>query len=83
MPTKEDLIRATKAHRKDLDEVLQRIKTDDCVSREKSLAVTKVQEAIMWLGMNLKILNDGVSCYKEGDNPDSPVVEPVADGLKM
>lgn len=66
-----------------LDEVLQQIKDDGCVSPEKSLAVTKVQEAIMWLGMNLKALNDGVSCYKHGYNPDSAVVEPVADGLKM
>ena len=27
-------------------------------SRERSLAVTKLQEAVMWLGMDLKAIND-------------------------
>lgn len=27
-------------------------------SRERSLAITKLQEAVMWLGMDLKAIND-------------------------
>lgn len=56
----------TKQWRKDLDEILQRIKrgSDKTYpgevdvfrsSRERSLAITKVEEAIMWLGMDLKL----------------------------
>ncbi len=79
----EDCIRESKSFRVELDATLQKLKAAGRTSRERCLAVTKIQEAIMWLGMDLKALNDGVSCYAEGYNPDSPVVEPTADGLKM
>lgn len=82
MPPKEEEIKQTKQWRVDLDAVLQEMKTAPR-GRELSLAITKAQETIMWLGMRLKALNDGVSCYPEGYNPDSAVVEPTADGLKM
>ena len=57
-------------------------------SRERSIAITKIQEAIMWLGMDLKAMNEeGVSgCenpYPQSFNPESPVIEPTADGLKL
>jgi hypothetical protein len=47
-------------------------------SRERSLAITKVEEAIMWLGMDLKAANDGVSCYPDGYKANT-VVNPVPD----
>ena len=47
----------TKQLRKDIDEVLQRVKSLD-KSRETSLAITKLQEATMWLGMNIKRLGE-------------------------
>lgn len=86
----------TKQHRKDLDECLQRLKRDsdknytgqrapDHVvrsSRERSLAVTKLEEAIMWLGMDLKAQNTPTP-YPNSYNPASPVIDPTADGLKM
>ena len=86
----------TKQHRKDLDEVLQRMKRDsdkaytgerapDHVvrsSRERSLAITKLEEAIMWLGMDLKAQNTP-NPYPNSYNPDSPVIDPTADGLKI
>lgn len=76
-------IRLDKAWRRTLDGLLQEIKQDNVhFSRQRSLAVTKIQEAIMWLGMDLKALNDGVSCYTEGYNPESTKVEQTADGLK-
>lgn len=71
----------TKQLRKDIDEVLQRVKSLD-QSRETSLAITKLQEAIMWLGMNLKRLGE-LDPYPESSNPDSQRIEPTADGLKL
>lgn len=73
----------SKSWRVALDSILQEIKCNDRKSRERSLAITKIQEAIMWLGMDLKDINDGLSCYPEGYNPASPVVNPVSDGLKL
>jgi hypothetical protein len=88
----------TKQFRKDLDEVLQRLKAANGqgpkggweirTSRERSLAITKVQEAIMWLGMDLKAMHEqGVpgteNPYPESYNPESPKIEPTADGIKL
>lgn len=52
-------------------------------SKERALAIIKLQEAVMWLGMDLKRLFDGISCYPEGYNPENATVHPVADGLKL
>lgn len=71
----------TKQLRKDIDEVLQRVKALDR-SRETSLAITKLQEATMWLGMNLKRLGE-LDPYPESRNPNSQIIEPTSDGLKM
>ena len=88
----------TKQFRKDLDEVLQRLKISShpanrCqyarVSSERSIAITKLQEAIMWLGMDLKAINEEspsnetTTPYPQSYNPESPVIEPTADGLKL
>ena len=80
---KMDHVAETKTFRRDLDAVLQRVKTSTRVRRERALAVTKIEEAIMWLGMDLKAQNDGESCYKHGYDPESSAIEPTADGLKM
>lgn len=87
-------IRNTKRFRASLDETLQSlkgcsdVKKDGRSSRERSIAMTKLQEAIMWLGMDLKAINEenpGASPnpYPQSYNPDSPVVEPTADGLNL
>ena len=82
----------TKQFRKDLDGVLQRLKTSGDpknphpharASRERSLAITKLQEAIMWLGMDLKDIGETPNPYPHSYDPSSPVIEPTADGLKM
>jgi hypothetical protein len=73
----------TKQWRKDLDETLQEIKASDRSSRERSIAITKLQEAIMWLGMDLKDIGESVNPYPESYNPASPAIEPTADGLKL
>lgn len=92
-----DAVSRTKQFRKDLDEVLQRLKFDSHPtaphaearsSRERSIAVTKLQEAIMWLGMDLKAINEespgaSPSPYPQSYNPESPSIEPTADGLAL
>ncbi|HWL54284.1 MAG TPA: hypothetical protein VNQ90_17725 [Chthoniobacteraceae bacterium] len=79
----EQSIVENKKFRLGLDEILQSVKNSDRKSRERSLAVTKIEEAIMWLGMDMKALNNGVSCYKEGHNPNNAIVEPIPDGVKL
>jgi hypothetical protein len=51
-----DAIRENKQFRKDADELLQRIKSSDRQSSERSLAITNFQQGIMWLGMDLKAI---------------------------
>ena len=72
---------AIKQLRKDIDDVIQRVRDlEPC--REISLVITKLQEAVMWLGMDLKRLNQP-DPYPESKNPNSMRIEPTADGLKM
>lgn len=67
--------------RRGIDHQLQELK---CLpsSRERSLAITKLQEAIMWLGMDLKRLG-AENPYPTSYDPTSPIVEPTADGLSL
>lgn len=67
--------------RKQIDEILQMVKAAPA-SRERSLAITKLQEAVMWLGMDLKRLGTE-NPYPESKDPTSLRIEPTADGLKM
>jgi len=78
----EQQVKEVKQWRKDLDVTLQQLKLSQPSSREKSLTITKLQEAIMWLGMELKRLGEA-NPYPESYNPASSKVEPTADGLKM
>lgn len=89
-------IAQTKQLRKELDQVIQNLRRhsdknftgerspDHVVraSRERSLALTKMQEAVMWLGMDLKEMGTP-NPYPQSYNPESPVIEPTADGLKL
>lgn len=95
-PTVPPHVAATKSHRQSLDKVLQELRKDSDrdftgerapdhpvrSSRERSLAITKIQEAIMWLGMDLKGLAEP-NPYPESYNPQSAKIEPTADGLKL
>lgn len=74
-------VKLDKQLRKDLDALLQKLQVAD-KSRERSLAITKIQEAIMWLGMDLKRLGTA-NPYPESKNPESLRIDPTADGLKM
>jgi len=76
-----DEVKNDKTFRRDLDVTLQLLKATP-PSRERALAITKIQEAIMWLGMDLKRLG-APNPYPESYNPENPVVEPTADNLKL
>ncbi len=96
-PNIEQQIADTKQLRQNLDHHLQGLKTMSTkqdgnprrrASRERSIAITKLQEAIMWLGMDLKAINEenpGASPnpYPESYNPGSSKIEPTADGLRL
>lgn len=89
-------VAATKGWRRQLDAVLDSIRcgsdrdytgtrAPDCPvrsSRERSITITKLQEAIMWLGMDLKAQGEA-NPYPNSYNPESPVIDPTSDGLKL
>jgi hypothetical protein len=73
---------AIKQLRKDIDDVIQRVKDlDSC--RETSIVITKLQEAVMWLGMDLKRLNQDNPYPSSKDPSTGTKIEPTADGLKF
>lgn len=74
-------VRSDKQLRKDLDVQLQKLKGLPA-SRERSLSITKLQECIMWLGMDLGRLREAYP-YPESYNPDSKEIAPKADGLTL
>lgn len=68
--------------RKEIDEKIQQVKNFP-PSRERSLAITKLQEAVMWLGMDLKRLGEK-NPYPSSKDPETGTkIEPTADGLKL
>lgn len=71
----------SKQIRVDIDDILRRLHSmEGC--REVSLAITKLQEGIMWMGMNLKRLKE-VNPYPESRNTNNDAIAPTADGLKF
>lgn len=80
--THEDEIMFDKDMRKQIDEILQMVKVAPA-SRERSLAITKLQEGIMWLGMDLKRLGTPNPYPSSKDPETGSKVEPTADGLKL
>lgn len=94
----------TKQFRKDLDAALTNLKKamshENCPTKgvtpksgarysdERANAVVKLKEAIMWLGMDLKAINEESPGAQpnpcpESYNPTSPKIEQTADGLKL
>lgn len=72
---------ADKELRRDLDAQLQKLKALPA-SRERAHSITKLQERIMWLGMDLKRLSD-TRPYPNSYDPSNTKVEPTADGLRL
>lgn len=72
----------TKQLRREIDVLIQKVKELD-KSRETSLAVTKLQEGVMWLGMHLKELGEN-NPYPSSKDPATGIsIEPTADNLKL
>ena len=80
--TRTEEVIANKQLRKDIDENIQKIKALP-TSRERSLAITKLQEGVMWLGMDLKRLNEDNPYPSSKDPSTGDKIESTADGLKF
>jgi hypothetical protein len=80
--TYEEEVVSNKQLRKDTDDIIQRIKNLP-PSRERSLAITKLQEGVMWLGMDLKRLGEENPYPNSKDASTGTQIEPTADGLKL
>lgn len=78
---------AVKELRRDIDANIQRVRAL-IQSRETSLTITKLQEGVMWLGMELKRINDAApgaveNPYPNSKDPSNTKIDPTADGLKF
>jgi len=74
-------VKSNKQLRVSLDVQLQNLKALKG-SRERALSITKLQECIMWLGMDLKRLNEA-NPYPDSYKPENDKIAPTADGLKL
>ena len=86
MTTDQEII-ADKELRRDTDAIIQLVK-ELPASRERSLTITKLQEGVMWLGMDLKRINDTnpgtiPNPYPNSKDPSNTKIAPTADGLKL
>lgn len=75
----ENEIIISKQIRVDIDDIIRRVDNME-VSRETNLVTTKLQEAIMWMGMNLKRLGNP-NPYPNSRNINNTKVDKTADGL--
>lgn len=75
-------VQKIKQLRQDGDSLIQRVKSLP-PSRELSLVVTKLQEGVMWLGMELKRMNEPNPYPSSKDPNTGDKIEPTADGLKL
>lgn len=64
------------------DKLIQEVKELDH-SRETSLTITKFQEGVMWLGMELKRINEPNPYPNSKDPGTGNVIDKTADGLKL
>lgn len=80
--TFEQEVTENKRLRQEIDAKIQEVK-DLPASRERSLCITKLQEAVMWLGMDLKRLGTDNPYPSSKDPATGTVIDPTADGLKL
>ena len=73
---------ANKELRKTIDDIIQLVKNLPA-SRERSIAITKLQEAVMWLGMDLKRLGNENPYPSSKDPSTGSKIDPTADDLKL
>ena len=87
MSIKEEILK-DKELRGQIDALIQEVK--NCPpTRERSLSITKLQEAVMWLGMDLKRIHESnpdecANPYVGSKDPSTGTyIAPTADGLKL
>lgn len=80
--TYEEEVVGNKALRRATDDIIQEIKKLPG-TRERSLAITKLQEGVMWLGMDLKRLGETNPYPSSKDVTTGTIIEPTADNLKL
>ena len=68
--------------RKEIDLKIQEMKSLPS-RRERSISITKLQEAVMWLGMDLKRLGTDNPYPSSKDPSTGTVIEKTADDLKL
>lgn len=73
---------SNKKLRQDIDKIIQELKALPS-SRERSLSITKLQEGVMWLGMDLKRLGEANPYPSSKDPLTGTIIEPTADNLKF
>lgn len=78
----EQEVTENKRLRREIDAKIQEVK-DLPASRERSLCITKLQEAVMWLGMDLKRLGTDNPYPSSKDPATGTAIETTADGLKL
>ena len=69
----------SKQIRIDIDDIIRRVDNMP-ISDEKNIALIKLKEAIMWMGMNLKRLGNP-NPYPNSRNTNNEKVDKTADGL--
>ena len=74
-----DAIIEDKQLRVALDGELQKLKFGERQSRERCLAINKLEECIMWLGMDLKAIGEPHPFPMH----ENLTIDPTIDGLKL
>lgn len=67
----------TKSHRLALQVMVEALNNSPRKSRSRSLAITKLEEASMWLGKDLQELREA-DPYPNSRDPSNPVIDPSA-----
>ena len=78
-PTIESEVSSIKEQRRDIDNQIKRLRLWPA-TRERALAITKLQEAVMWLGMDLRRIGEAnpgllTDPYPHSKNPDNTIID--------
>jgi hypothetical protein len=81
-PTLEGEVSSIKEHRRDIDNQIKRLRLWPA-TRERAIAFTKLQEAQMWLGMDLKRIGEAhpellPNPYPNSKDPSNSVIDRTA-----
>lgn len=79
--TYEQCVIEVKTLRKDIDAIVQRVSSLP-KSRETSLAITKLEEGVMWLGMELKRLGEAYGGRRIGREECLRLLRDIQDSAK-